>query len=200
MKKLILKKSIQLFVFTLFVSPFASAQQVQFGQMIYGGTGCTSNAGDLSQKPILQIQGGQGRVRFAKLSVDSRTQTSLFDRKSCQIRLPVMPQAGYQVGLRIKSALGTITQSKAVSTTLSAQMGWVGLTPQSLNQTWTNSLNQVVQMTAPTQASYLWTKCSSDGSMLTVNMSVLSNRQNLNQLGLAKLSDLKFDFVVRPCN
>jgi hypothetical protein len=179
---------------TLLVSTFASAQVVQFGDMISGGTGCPATA---DKKPYLQISNQHGTIYFNDYSL--KTSAQLVDRKSCNIRLPISIVAGYQVGVKVIDLVGYVAQPKKMSSSVSAIVSLVGAEAQDLTKTWTTKINNNFHLQNDLASGYTWSSCFGKDTMLTMNSNIITQRTKVSQKSSISLDEINFDFIVRRC-
>lgn len=189
-----MKKKILIAVTGLLLSGFdLSAQEIQFGKMGYGGTGCP-----VGKEPLLQINNRVGNVKFDQYVLNSRIQ--LIDRRNCSIRLPISQGAGYQVGVKISTVDGQVAQAKNVSSSVAASVSLVGSTKTSaLNKSWTSKVNSRYQAVSAVTGDYAWSNCNGQDAMLAINSSIVSNRMKTSAVSLISVDQLTFDFAVRRC-
>ena len=80
----------------LLLSVSAANAQISLGSPIYGGTGCPSGSASVSLTEDQQTLS----ILFDSFVVQAPTmQGATFDRKACNLRIPVRVGSGYQVAL-----------------------------------------------------------------------------------------------------
>lgn len=180
------------------LSSLAAQAQVQFGEIISAGTGCSAE----DPPPRLEIEDGKGVISISSLNVvaSSRT-TSLINREACNIRLQASVAKGYQLGIRISDIVGSLNQDKGVQTTVAATAGLVmKQNEQSLSVTYAAKVKGRLKISNQTdQDSFSWTDCSGAKTLLALSASSSSVRSKTSAKVNSSIKAVNFEVVVREC-
>lgn len=191
-------------VAALLVTLSAKAQ-ISLGSPIYGGTGCPAGTASVSLTEDQQTMS----ILFDGFVAQAPTaQGATFDRKSCNLRIPVRVGPGYQVALIAFDYAGFAAIPNGGRGQFEARYAYVGqarpaifrksfMGPQVNNYSLKNEL---------ISTSVDWTPCSTGKDlMLTVDANVLAmsnNRMDATQLSIDSVdvqTGLLYKYQIRRC-
>lgn len=186
-----------LFTF-IFLAAFASEAQVQFGEIISAGTGCSAS----DPLPRLEIENGKGALTISSLGVVANSKTtSLINREACNVRLQVAIERGFQLGIRVSDVVGSLSQDKGVQTTIAASAGLVSRqNEQSLSAAYATKTKGRIKLSNQTDKnSFSWTGCSGEQTLIAVSASTSSVRGKASAKLNSSIKAVNFEVVVREC-
>ncbi len=188
-------KHVLLTVLALASFHMAQAQEVQFGEMGFGGTGCPAG-----KAPVLKIVGRSGRLTIPALAIDSRSQDALFVRQNCSVRLPVTVEAGYQIKVRSSEVSGSIAQESGISTTIESKAGFVGVqAAQPTAGAYNAKVKGKFKIKATSANTLVASNCEGKDSILTIDSNLLARLSRSGQSVQASVKEVKLDFIVSAC-
>jgi hypothetical protein len=185
-------------IFSVLVLAFSAtvqAQEIQFGEVGYGGTGCPAG-----KQPAFEVYEQFARVTFNGFAVSAGSKDPLINRQSCNLRIPISIPAGQQVGVRLKNLIGQVAQAKRVQSNVQASVSLVGSpTVAPLVRSWSTKTNSNFQVDAG-DSDVIWSNCDGRDAMLAINSAALVNRAKASASARLSIDTLNLEFVVRACN
>ena len=162
-------KSISLFsIFTILLTS-TSAFSMQTGAISIGGNGCFGASG------LIEVNGESGRYAFPiRVRVNKKSETS-FDRKTCNIRLPISLAANEKVQLINLSQVVRVVGYAGAEVKSNLNMSFAGRSAQPLvfETKITDNEPSVIEI-LKNDGVVAESACGKD-TMLTGNLSILAN-------------------------
>lgn len=159
----------------------AAEAQIQLGVPAYGGTGCPSGSASVSLTEDMQTLS----VLFDSFVAQAPTaQGAVFDRKSCNLRIPVRVGPGYQVALIAFDYSGFAAIPSGGRGTFEARYAYVGQRrPAIFRKTFASGIidnyslkNELISTSVD------WTPCSTGRDlMMTVDANILAQTNAARQ-------------------
>ncbi|MBY0555091.1 DUF4360 domain-containing protein [bacterium] len=165
---------------------------VQLGQIGYGGTGCTPASTSVSAEGDLVVALLDGFVVEGK-------RDALFDRKNCNLRIPLSIAQGYQVIVRGVELQGSYSAGISDVLTLDHGVSIVGavrVKPTSLKLRGSNSLQT---RTSLNSKEWAVSKCGATSAMLAVSMTGLLRQTQTDMNSYLSLESAQLRIEVRRC-
>jgi hypothetical protein len=189
----------------LLLSVSAAKAQISLGSPIYGGTGCPAGSASVSltedQKTL--------SILFDSFVVQAPTaQGASFDRKACNLRIPVRVGPGYQVALIAFDYNGFAAIPQGGRGQFQARYSYVGQArPAIFNKTFGNQIGNYSLKNELISTSVDWTPCSTGKDlMMVVDANILSQtnaRNDAAQLSIDSVdvsSGLLYKYQLRRCS
>ena len=179
----------------LLTSFFASAQdQLQLGQPVYGGTGCTAGKASVNVSP----DNTAISILFDEFVAEAgRTTGRKIDRKSCNISIPVSVPNGYSVAIFTVDYRGFNAVPRGGMTRLDSEYFWAGARGPRISRSFTGPLNDNYTVTDSLMAQTLvWAPCGASVN-LRVNSSMMAqaNSQMDQTMGTVDSADISSALV-----
>lgn len=197
MKNLILTALIT-FGFQTTYAQNAIQDHVTFGQLAFGGTGCKGE----ETAPVLNLKKGTLTLFTLSLQGDDSNPSSIL-REACSARVPVKIEKGYQLGVRVSSVSGSISQSSGVKTTVTAA---ASLFRKEAEQTLTQDMEKKMKgsykiSNRGARDAISWSSCSDEDSetFLALSANAFAIRNQAATKVKATVKTLKFELSVRAC-
>ncbi len=187
------------------LSGLAAQAQISLGNPAYGGTGCPAGSASVSLTQDQQTLS----ILFDSFVVQAPTlQGAAFDRKNCNLRIPVRVGSGYQVALIAFDYNGFAGIPSGGRGQFEARYAYVGqarpaifrktfMGPQVQNY---SLKNELISTTID------WTPCSTGQDlMMVVDANILAmtnNRQDATQLSIDSVdvqTGLLYKYQIRRC-
>ena len=166
-------------------------KQIHFGAPAYGGNGCPT--GSLSG--IETLRTGEIKV-LLDMNLETRGQQSPFSRVSCNIRIPVRIEPGYQIGIQVGKATGFLAQEPKSKTTAKVDAGLSGsLKSSTVTRTWNGATHSDFVL-FPMLAESLWTACGANETMIRLDTVVSANRSDTSKDVLAVMNELSLSYSI----
>jgi hypothetical protein len=187
------------------LSVSAANAQISLGQPAYGGTGCPAGSASVSLTEDAQTLS----ILFDSFVVQAPTmQGAAFDRKSCNLRIPVRVGPGYQVALIAFDYNGFAAIPSGGRGQFQARYSYVGqLRPAVFNKTFLGGqANNYSLKNELISTSIDWSPCSTGKDlMMTVDANILAmtnQRQDAAQLSIDSVdvsTGLLYKYQLRRC-
>ncbi len=187
------------------LSVSAANAQISLGQPVYGGTGCPAGSASVSLTEDAQTLS----ILFDSFVVQAPTmQGAAFDRKSCNLRIPVRVGPGYQVALIAFDYNGFAAIPTGGRGQFQARYSYVGQArPAVFNKTFSGGqANNYSLKNELISTSIDWSPCSTGKDlMMTVDANILAmtnTRQDAAQLSIDSVdvsTGLLYKYQLRRC-
>lgn len=195
---------ISMAVLGLFLAASAHAQSgIRLGVPSYGGPGCPGGSASITLSPSEDALS----ILFDSFIVEAGGVTGrMFDRKSCNITIPVQVPQGYSLAIFTVDYRGFNGAPAGGMTRLSSEYFWAGVRGPRVTRTMAGGAPQNFTVTDQLLASTLvWTPCGASVNLrVNTDMFVQSNRrydQAMSSVDSVDLtSGLIYHFQWRRCN
>lgn len=195
-----------LLIVSLLLVGFASQAQIRLGNPIYGGTGCPAGSAAVTLTDDQSFLS----VLFDSFVAQAPTaQGASFDRKSCNLRIPVSVGPGYQVALIAFDYTGFSAIPSGGRGQFEARYAYVGQRrPAIFRKSFSSGQvgnyalkNELISTTVD------WTPCSTGRDlMMTVDANILAMtnyRKDAAQVSIDSMdvsAGLLYQVMIRHCN
>jgi len=176
-------------IFTFVIGIQSHAQSIRLGQPSYGGTGCPAGSASVTVSPDQAAI----TVLFDQFSAEAgHGNQRRFDRKSCNLTIPVDVPNGYSVAIFQVDYRGYNLVPRGGMNRFDAEYFWAGSRGPRLSRVFHGPLNDSFTLTDELVAQTLvWTPCGQSVN-LRVNASMTANSNSrLDQtLGMIDSADI----------
>jgi hypothetical protein len=189
----------------MLLSGLAAQAQISLGQPAYGGTGCPAGSASVSLTEDAQTLS----ILFDSFVVQAPTiQGASFDRKSCNLRIPVRVGSGYQVALIAFDYNGFAAIPSGGRGNFEARYSYVGQArPAIFRKTFMGpQVNNYSLKNELISTTIDWSPCSTGKDlMMTVDANILAmtnQRQDAAQLSIDSVdvqTGLLYKYQLRRC-
>lgn len=173
----------------LMISAAASAQQLQIGEVGYGGNGCPVGSASATVSP----DGTAVSVLFDQFITEAGGTTGRsVDRKSCNLSIPIRVPNGYSVAVFQVDYRGFNSVPSGGFNRFEAEYFWAGARGPRISRQFNGPLTDSFTLTDNLIAStVVWSPCGQSVTM-RVNASMMSktNATNRQTLGMVDSADL----------
>lgn len=175
----------QLITLTLGLSPIlqaAALENITVGDPQYGGTGCPSG----SVATTLSPDATSLSILFDQYVVEAGHQVGKsFDRKSCNVAIPVHVPQGFSVGILAIDYRGFNMLPRGATSTFSVEYFFAGLQGPRFMKSFYGALESDYLITNKLQATALvWSKCGED-VILRTNTSIRLSTNRMQDQAMA---------------
>jgi hypothetical protein len=188
----------------LLLSVAAANAQISLGSPVYGGTGCPAGSASVSLTEDQQTLS----ILFDSFVVQAPTvQNAMFDRKSCNLRIPVRVGPGYQVALIAFDYNGFAAIPSGGRGNFEARYAYVGqMRPAIFRKSFGAQIGNYSLKNELISTSVDWTPCSTGKDlMMVVDANILAQtnaRRDSAQLSIDSVdvsTGLLYKYQIRRC-
>jgi hypothetical protein len=182
----------------------AAEAQISLGSPAYGGTGCPAGTASVSLTEDQQTLS----ILFDSFVVQAPTmQNAMFDRKSCNLRIPVRVGSGYQVALIAFDYNGFAAIPSGGRGNFEARYAYVGQArPAIFRKSFGAQIGNYSLKNELISTTVDWTPCSTGKDlMMVVDANILAqtnNRRDATQLSIDSVdvsTGLLYKYQIRRC-
>ena len=180
----------------LIAGSFASvsyADDIALGEPGYGGTGCPDGTASVTLSPDAKSLS----ILFDEYYVEAGGSTNKsFDRKSCNIAIPVHVPQGLSVSILTIDYRGYNNIPSGGKTTFAVEYFFAGQKGPTFNKSFNGPLDQDYLITNKLQASALvWSACGADVNLRTNSSIRVQTKQNKDALATVDSEDVSAAIV-----
>ncbi len=171
----------------------AQADDIALGEPGYGGTGCPDGTASVTLSPDAKSLS----ILFDEYYVEAGGSTNKsFDRKSCNIAIPVHVPQGLSVSILTIDYRGYNNIPTGARTTFNVEYFFAGARGPTFTKTFNGALDKDYLITNKLQANALvWSKCGADVNLRTNSSIRVQTRQNKEALATVDSEDVSAAIV-----
>lgn len=179
---------------TVLISLSSEAQSIRIGYPSYGGTGCPAGSASVTVSPDQSAI----TVLFDQFNAEAGQFVGRrFDRKSCNLTIPVEVPNGYSVAIFKVDYRGFNLIPRGGMNRFDAEYFWAGSRGPTLSRIFYGPLNDSFTLTDELMAqTMVWTPCGQSVNLrVNASMSVNSNARLDQTLGMVDSADISSGLI-----